>query len=256
MPTLAVLCTLLTAAPRQKIVVLEVRSQADLSDEFAESVTAAMLAEVRDRVVGIAVVGPEVRQVPKETAPWLRRGCDDLACLARLGGDLGASRVVAGSLSRLGASYLLTLRLIDVRTVEVLREATARTTDSQKDALFAGLRQAVRELLPPPVDTDTIDGLLQTQAPRPARPHSHTLAWGLVGTAVVSLAVAIVSTVEVANFKSQADRAFRAVNNGAEAPDGIGLKSQQSQAQNLWQPLAVAGFVVAGVTGGASILTW
>lgn len=43
-------------------------------------------------------------------------GCDDVQCAAEIGGALNAKRVLVGTLGRLGSAYLLTLRLVDLKT--------------------------------------------------------------------------------------------------------------------------------------------
>ena len=70
-------------------------------------------------------------------------GCDDdVACLAEIGGALGSTSMVAGSVSRVGDSIALSLSLVDTRRAEVRGrfEGVAGT----EEALLATVRRGAR----------------------------------------------------------------------------------------------------------------
>lgn len=72
-------------------------------------------------------------------------GCDDLSCVAEIGGALGVDYLTTGKLGRLGDSLLVTLQLLDVRGVRVL--ARVNRTAPTEEVLPQTLAGAVQELV-------------------------------------------------------------------------------------------------------------
>ena len=75
-------------------------------------------------------------------------GCDDVSCMAEIGGALGVRAIISSKLGIVGDTYLLTLRVIDTKTVKVL-SSSQKTVEGRPDALIATLRSAVPEALEP-----------------------------------------------------------------------------------------------------------
>ena len=58
-------------------------------------------------------------------------GCDDESCLAEIGGALGVQYIVSGNVGRIGETYLLHLKLINIREAKVEnRVAEVRKVDT------------------------------------------------------------------------------------------------------------------------------
>ncbi len=49
-------------------------------------------------------------------------GCDENACLAELGGALGAKRIIAGTVALLGGKQVLTVKIVDSEEVKLLKQ--------------------------------------------------------------------------------------------------------------------------------------
>jgi hypothetical protein len=73
-------------------------------------------------------------------------GCDDASCAAEIGGALGVDYLVAGKVSTLGKSRVVTLKLVDVRNTKVMARSN-RTAEGTESALPGLVAQAVQELV-------------------------------------------------------------------------------------------------------------
>ncbi len=74
-------------------------------------------------------------------------GCaDDMSCLAEVGGALGVEKLLVGDAGLLGNSYVVNLRLIDVRTANVDSRVN-ETFQGVEDQLLPAIRTAVRKLV-------------------------------------------------------------------------------------------------------------
>ncbi len=72
--------------------------------------------------------------------------CTDTSCLSEVGGALGATLVVSGSLSKLGSSYVLAVQLLDQRKAVVIsRFQDSIAATGHEEVLELG-RRAAREL--------------------------------------------------------------------------------------------------------------
>ena len=99
-------------------------------------------------------------------------GCDDTACLAEIGGALGADQLVTANLARFGEAYVLTLRLIDVRHAQVIRDASEQSGTAAEELALALVAKGVEELFP--------------NAPAPGLVPSTNAAAAEVGTSVAA----------------------------------------------------------------------
>ena len=95
-------------------------------------------------------------------------GCETDACMAELGGALGADRLVAGDIAKLGESFLMHLRVVDVKKVRVAAQADRRLRGGTIDDVLDVLPAMVAELFPGAPGAQAVGGA--TQATPPAQP--------------------------------------------------------------------------------------
>lgn len=153
LPVLA-LALALAAAPeaaQHKIAVLRLEASG-VAPELAESATALLPTEVRRLRPGSRVFSSEdVRALLTHQKDRLMLGCGaDAACMAELGGALGADEIVAGRLGRLGETYVLELRRVEVAQARSLGSATR--TVRRADAIASAVVALVGELFAGPAD--------------------------------------------------------------------------------------------------------
>jgi hypothetical protein len=74
-------------------------------------------------------------------------GCaDDVSCMAEIGGALGVDLLLVSDLGRVGATYVLNLKLIDASAARV-KNRLYRTVAGEADALIDTVRKSIPELL-------------------------------------------------------------------------------------------------------------
>ncbi|OGR12863.1 MAG: hypothetical protein A2341_13290 [Deltaproteobacteria bacterium RIFOXYB12_FULL_58_9] len=73
-------------------------------------------------------------------------GCDDVRCLADIGGSLGVRFIVSGNVAKLGEIFLLNLRLIEPSSAQVV-SSTSRKVPGTESALVDVIPIVIRELL-------------------------------------------------------------------------------------------------------------
>jgi hypothetical protein len=131
------------AAP--KIAVLRLDASG-VPPELAESASALLPTEVRRHRPKSRIFSSEdVRALLTHQKERVMLGCGaDAACMAELGGALGADEIVAGRLGRLGETYVLELRRVDVAQARSLGSATR--TVRRADALASAAVALVAEL--------------------------------------------------------------------------------------------------------------
>jgi hypothetical protein len=128
-----------SGAAARKVVLRPIAAGAGLPEGTGAVLTEAFGAELR-KVPGLQVVTPaEIAAVLSNEQQRQALGCEADACLVELGGALGAAELVAGSVARLGESWLVSLKLLDVSkgtaTAQVSRRLRGGTIDDVLDAL-------------------------------------------------------------------------------------------------------------------------
>jgi TolB-like protein len=131
---------------RVSIAVMDFSSKGGLDAGRMEALTDMLSNSIRQagdlKVVGKSDIGAVLSL--EENKKLL--GCDNDSCMAELGGALGVRYLVSGNLSLFGQTYLLNLKLLDVRKVEIVR-GVSRSITGTEDALVAALPEAARELV-------------------------------------------------------------------------------------------------------------
>ncbi len=118
-----------------------------LSQETAGNLTQVLAGELK-QIEGASVIGrDDVASLLELESEKARMDCaTEMDCLAEIGGALGVDKLVVGTAGKLGESYLISLRLIDVNAGRV----DSRVNESLKgleDQLIPAVRFAGRRLL-------------------------------------------------------------------------------------------------------------
>src|SRR5690606_27319445 len=75
-------------------------------------------------------------------------GCTDASCLAEIGGALGVDRILAGHIGMVGETYVVNIKLINIR--QATTEARVyETVSGKQDLLINTIRTSVHRLLGP-----------------------------------------------------------------------------------------------------------
>lgn len=126
---------------------------AGVDKSVAATVTQILSAEIKS-IDGASVVSrDDVMALLQLEKDKVTLGCtEDTACLAEIGGALGAERLVIGSVGKLADSYVISLKLISTKRVSVENRVT-ESYQGQEQELLRAVRQAGRLLLGIDVNT-------------------------------------------------------------------------------------------------------
>jgi hypothetical protein len=147
---LALLLAAALAAPPPLSIATLPLDGAGLPEGMAASATVLVPTEVRRARPDARVISSDdVRSLLTHQKERLVLGCgDDPACLADLGGVLGVDEIVAGRIGRLGSTWVLELRRLDVKQARNIGSVTRAVGSAE--ALVGAVRSAAGELYAPP----------------------------------------------------------------------------------------------------------
>jgi hypothetical protein len=157
------LAVALLAAP-PKLAVLQVAAGEGVPPSTAAAITESLVAEVRRQSGAEVITQREIASILSLENQKAMLGCATDACMAELGGALGADRLVAADLAKLGESFLFHVRVVEVKKVRVSAQADRRLRGGTIDDVLDVLPAMVAEVFPP------APGAQAVAAPPPAPP--------------------------------------------------------------------------------------
>lgn len=89
----------------------------------------------------------DMDKILRENSMQLSGLCREQGCLVETGTILGVEKLVTGTISRVGATYNIVLKLIDVDRA-ILESSTSRRYAGRVDSLFRVGEDALKQLLP------------------------------------------------------------------------------------------------------------
>lgn len=257
---------LLLAAPPGKVdksvVVLDIQAGHGVPADLASALTDSLEVQVRHRASGYRVIGAsDVRAMIQFDAQKSKLGCQETGCLAEIGGALGAQEVISGSLVRLGDTFVLTLRRVDVAKAVVISDASETVKGAKEeqllDALHTGTEQLFRiddshAVLASPRNYNPDSAVESTPPPRESGSgHSRALPLLLGIGALAAAVVAVYGAVQVADFQnlksqSASQQGSVSITDGASAQNSATVGTY----------LLIGGAIAAVGLGTGAVLTW
>lgn len=135
---------------KTKIAVLDLKGSDSVPKELRESV-GSLIPEALDGLGPFkAISKQDIEQMLALEAMKESVGCSDVACLAEIGGALGADYMVTGSLIRVEQTYMLQLQLLNIRTSRPEQRLTREYTGGPQglfDEVRVAAKMLVRDLL-------------------------------------------------------------------------------------------------------------
>lgn len=232
----------------QTILVLDLTSGPDVPPNLPRTLSDQLAVQVRQSNPDARVLGMEdVRSMMALQAQRSRLNCQDVSCLAEIGGALGAKEVVNGSISRIGSNYVLTVKRVNAKQVKVLADSTQQIPRDHEQDLIPALRTNVQKLFPSNVVPTADDLFGEEEVPTVTR--SHTNAYLLMGAAAVGVAALITGAVLYQGFQNDKNSAL-------SSPVPVTQVTSDQQLAVIGTVLVFAGATIA--TGGAAgaLLTW
>jgi TolB-like protein len=133
-----------------KAAVMDLSATASLPKDLVASLS-GVVAETLDKTGAFkAISSQDIVRILNYEAQKQQLGCDDMSCIAEIGGALGADYLVTGSLTRSGSKVVIQMQLANIRSSRV-DNRLSRDFDGDPAGLFDEVRTAtkilVREIL-------------------------------------------------------------------------------------------------------------
>lgn len=117
-----------------------------VSEDTAAQLTQVLSAELK-RIEGTSVVSrTDIVAMMQVQEQKMLAGCDDASCLAEIGGALGVEHLVAGSVGKVGQAFVISLRLISVKSARV-EHRVFDSFSGDEEQLIRAFRNAGRRIL-------------------------------------------------------------------------------------------------------------
>ncbi len=142
---LIMLAAPLAAKEPISVAVLEFTSRGNITQAQKDSLNEIVATEIM-KFAGYRVISKaDIASILDEQATQQMLVCKKDRCLAEIGGALGVEQLLTGKVSAFGSSFLMSLRLLDVRKIEVIDSLSLRIKGDTGD-LLAEVPNSVREL--------------------------------------------------------------------------------------------------------------
>jgi hypothetical protein len=256
--------SLLAAPSAPRLAVMAIKPEGGTSSTVAEAVTQAVVSEVRRQGKGYSVIGwGEIKALVAMEHDKQQLGCDQVSCLAEIGGAIGAASIITGTLTRIGNLYLLALRRVDVRHAQILKEGTERIGSANEADLLDAVTRAVHQLFPDgalPARFGVEAGLggeaSAAEQPSPA-PHSHLLGISLIAATAVAGGLSLYGVLgPIDSYQSEFSQSSKALSAGGTAPFKSTQLQSDYQTAQTWQVVSSVLVAVAVGTLVGGIFTW
>lgn len=131
-------------AAEPEVAVLDIRGQG-VAPELLPTLTEVLTAEIHDTGRYQVVSGSDIEAMLGFERQKDMVGCTEVACLAEIGGALGVERIVASQIGKVGSTYVVNIKLINIRTASP-EDRAYKTVKGEVDALIQVIRASVSEI--------------------------------------------------------------------------------------------------------------
>ncbi|HUL60239.1 MAG TPA: hypothetical protein VLU43_13235 [Anaeromyxobacteraceae bacterium] len=189
MPLASLLAALALAAapPPKKIAVMDLAATG-VEPALAQAVSLVVPTELRGRLPGAQIISKDEISAMlglEKTRQML--GCTGDDCATALGGALGVDELVDGRIGKVGQTYVIELRRIDVRGGKTLASA-ARMVRGADDDLVRATQDMLDEVFPGTHRTGNVKAIAPYSGWEPTFLQGRGAAWTGVGAGVALLA--------------------------------------------------------------------
>lgn len=182
-----------------EIAVLDIAGNG-IDKNLLPTLTEMLTAEIDALDMYQVIAGRDVEAMLGFESERLTMGCDDASCLAEIGGALGVDRMVKPQIGRVGALYVVNIKVINIKLAKT-EGRVYETVSGGDEALLATISRSIKRLLGPSSRTGKL--MLAARGGKPAAAAATTTA----GTAGGGDTAASGSSTITASEASSADGA-------------------------------------------------
>ena len=145
---------LLSQSKKLSIAVLKLDAYG-ITDYEAATLTDRLRNELFKTRVFRVMEREQMEEILKEQG-FQQTGCTSSECLVQVGQLIGVNRMVGGSIGKVGQTYTVSLRLIDVETGEIIKIATKDVFGKIDALLTASIPQIAKDIASPSPGTQKV----------------------------------------------------------------------------------------------------
>lgn len=158
---------LVSATTPLKLAMLPLNNGDGVSEKNAQTLSELFASELRRQGASI-VTQQEIAAILSHDKQKELLGCDSTSCYVEAGAALGVDQIVAGSVAKLGKSWVLQVKRIDVKSANAIKDVNRRLKDAELDDVLDALPQMASELMgQTAAPTVTTPKVSQTKPPSP-----------------------------------------------------------------------------------------
>ncbi|MBK8009930.1 MAG: PEGA domain-containing protein [Deltaproteobacteria bacterium] len=131
---------------RIKVAVMQLGASADMDAGLVETLTQVIPETLEGLGLFKAISTQEIKQMLAFEAQKQVLGCDEVSCLAEIGGALGADFLITGNISMLGGTFIIQLQLASIAEARI-EARISREHAGELKGIFGELRTATRLLV-------------------------------------------------------------------------------------------------------------
>jgi hypothetical protein len=117
-----------------------------VSQELLPTLTEVLTVEIAELGLYKVIAGRDIQSMLGFERQKDVLGCTDAACLAEIGGALGVDRIVASHIGMVGSTYVVNIKLINIRMANT-EARVYETVRGEVDDLINTIKKSVRKLL-------------------------------------------------------------------------------------------------------------
>ncbi len=133
------------AGDQNAVAVLDIQGTG-VEPNLLPTLTEVLTAELAARGTYKVIAGRDIQSMLGFEQQKDILGCTDAACLAEIGGALGVERIVASHIGRVGSTYVVNIKLINIR-MATTEARVYETVRGEVDTLIDTVRKSVAKLL-------------------------------------------------------------------------------------------------------------
>ena len=228
-----------------KMVVMDLKAERGLDPGLVKLLNELLLTELQKVGRWQVIGGSDIAGMLKLSEQKQMLGCNDIGCLVDLGGALGADKLVATNIGKIGNFYLVNVKIIDIARATVDRRVSYRVRGVE-DALMKAITNSVDRLAygkdakgaetPSDVSLERVASTAPGGRASTMNTLGHALFWSGCGAIALGFAGLGIS------YKAARDY---------EGGD-VGAKSTSQ----TWSRVMWAGFGVGGAAVAAGVILW
>ena len=137
---------LLLAAAPMKIAMSPIQVGEGLNDKIAATVAEQIVAEIRRTTEAQVVAPDDIKATLSLEEQKQMVGCSNESCMAEVGGALGVDHMITGSIGKVGESWIVVLKLMNVKKVVNEGQSDRRLRKGSIDDVLDAIPSMVKDL--------------------------------------------------------------------------------------------------------------